>query len=258
MSDDAQLHGKVALVTGANRGIGLAISKKFLEAGAYVALTGRRIDRLKVLGNATERAIAVQLDVTDQKESLTAIQEVFQHFGRIDILVNNAGINTIMRFVDLDIETWDNIFKVNVYGVFLVTKAIVPLMIRQGGGKIINIASQAGKAGEAFNSTYSASKSAIVGLTQALARELGPYNITVNAICPGPVETDMMTSALIHFGELHGVSPEVHRTNLVDNIPIGRFLLPEDVATTVVFLASDAANGITGASIPVTGGMTMW
>jgi NAD(P)-dependent dehydrogenase (short-subunit alcohol dehydrogenase family) len=257
-----RLHGKVALVTGANRGIGLAVGQKFLEAGACVALTGRRTDaleeRIATLGSATERAIAFRLDVTDHAGTVLAIGEILQHFGHIDILVNNAGIDTIERFTDLDVETWDEIFRVNVRGVFLVTQAVVPLMIRQGAGKIVNVASQAGKVGEAFNSAYSASKFAVVGLTQALALELGSYNIAVNAVCPGPVETDMMTDALVRFGELYSMSPKVHRTNLVRNIPIGRLLLPKDVAAVVAFLASDAADGITGASIPVTGGMTMW
>jgi NAD(P)-dependent dehydrogenase (short-subunit alcohol dehydrogenase family) len=262
MSSDARLCGKVALVTGANRGIGLAIGRKLLEAGAYVALTGRRTDVLKkrfaTLKSATQRAVAVKLDVTDHAEIVVAINELLEHFGRIDILVNNAGLNVIKRFVDLDIATWDRIFGVNVRGVFLVTKAVVPLMIKQGKGTIINVASQAGKVGEALNSAYSASKFAIVGLTQSLARELGPYGITVNAVCPGPVETDMMTDALVRLGELHGVSAEAHRANLIRRIPLRQFLLPEDVAAVVACLASDAASGITGASIPVTGGATMW
>jgi NAD(P)-dependent dehydrogenase (short-subunit alcohol dehydrogenase family) len=262
MSSTTQLQERVALVTGSSRGIGLAIGQKLLEVGAHVAFAGRRTDALTEIiataGNAAERAVAVQLDVTEQAGIIAAIDKILQRFGRIDVLVNNAGIDFVNRFVDLEVEMWDRVFEVNVRGVFLVTKAVVPLMIRQGGGKIINVASQAGKVGEAFNSAYSASKFAIVGLTQALARELGTYNITVNAVCPGPVETDMMTDALQRFGAMYDVPPQVYRANLISNIPIGRTLLPEDIAAVVVFLVSETANGITGASIPVTGGMTVW
>jgi len=253
---------KVAVVTGSNRGIGWNIACKLVDSGLTVAFTARSTNtlekKIEFLNKNIDNVQIIKMDVTNQQQVKDAISNIIKKNGSIDILVNNAGINEIIKFIDLDFSDWKKILNVNLHGTFLVTKAVIPYMIKQKSGRIINMSSQAGKFGEAYNSSYCASKFAIIGFTQSLAHELAPFNIMVNAICPGPVETDMMTNAINRFAYINNVSFEEYRHSIIKRIPNYTLLSPKDVANAVAFLASDAACSITGASIPVTGGITMW
>jgi NAD(P)-dependent dehydrogenase (short-subunit alcohol dehydrogenase family) len=177
-------------------------------------------------------------------------------FGRIDILVNCAGVIKTSSALDLDEENWDETVNVNARGALFCAKHVAQHMIEEGiQGRIITIASQAGKRGEFYNCAYCASKAAAISITQTLALELAPYKITVNAVCPGVVETQMMRDVIADRAPLYGVTPEVYRENFLKEIPMGRIEQPEDVAKAVVFLASEYADYITGQALNVTGGM---
>ena len=185
------------------------------------------------------------------------VRGVVDDVGKIDILVNAAGILQETGFPDIEEEEWDRIFDINVKGVYLVTRAAVPHMIARREGKIVNISSRSGKDAQAGLSHYGASKFAILGLTQALAKELAGFNINVNAVCPGVIRTDMWEKILDTRSRREGVSKTVIYNRVIESIPLGRPQLPEDVANAVLFLCSEAARNITGEAINVNGGMRM-
>jgi NAD(P)-dependent dehydrogenase (short-subunit alcohol dehydrogenase family) len=255
------LNDKVALVTGASRGIGWAICEDLIRRGASVVASGRSLDTIEVQVEKIKKKgciLPVVMDVGDSESVNLAVQAAVDHFGKVDIVVNNAGVNRVSSLLELSVDDFDEIINVNLRGIYLVSRAIVPFMIRQGGGKIINIASQAGKVGEAFNSAYCASKFGVVGLTQSLARELAPAHIAVYAVCPGPVDTDMLRESLIRFAQFDGKTPEGILQNIIQHTAIGRLLSSEEVASLVSFLAADDNAVLTGASLQGTGGATLW
>ncbi len=239
------LRGKVALVTGGNRGIGRAISIALAEKGADVAVNYRRnresaeevVDLLSALG---VRAIAIQADVSDYGQVEAMVDAVVKSFGRLDILVNNAGITgEHVKLREIPLEEWDRILDVNLKGVFNCCKAAEPFL-RQAKGKIVNMSSVAGKMGGTIGSHYAASKAGIIGLTFALASELAP-DVMVNAVAPGPVDTDL-------------ISPEVKR-RLASIIPLGRIATPEEIAHAVIFLLEN--DYVTGEVVDVNAGRYM-
>ncbi|MBS7528164.1 3-oxoacyl-[acyl-carrier-protein] reductase [Fusibacter paucivorans] len=239
---------KVAIVTGASRGIGSAIAKALSENGYNLVLNYRASrDELEALAaTLTTEVVLVQGDVGSFEESEAIISAAKTHFGRVDLLVNNAGIardNLIMRMSEAD---FDAVNTTNLKGTFNCTKHVSRMMVKQRFGRIINISSVVGIFGNAGQANYAASKAGIIGFTKAIAKELAPRNITVNAIAPGFIETQM-TDAI----------SEEAKTASVDRIPLARFGKPEDIAKAVVFLASDDANYITGQVIQVDGGMTL-
>ncbi|QTM99114.1 SDR family oxidoreductase [Sediminibacillus dalangtanensis] len=246
------LNGKIAVVTGGARGIGKEIVKKLEEAGSTVIVADKGIhaDKLQTLQFA--------VDVTDRRAVEQFFQSVTNRFGTIDILVNNAGISTMAEVVEMEEEDWDSVMDVNAKGVFLASKYAAKQMKTAGnGGKIINISSQAGKNGYRYMGSYVASKHAVLGLTKVMALELAADNILVNAVCPGIIETEMKRTERVWGGELRGVEAAAIEAEDHSQVPLGRTGSPEDVADTVLFLASNAADYITGESINVTGGMTM-
>ena len=255
------LEGKVAVVTGASGGIGQAICSALLFEGAKVVCWSRRIylckRYIKKLKVENSRILTVDVDVTNRSQVEQAVGITLDNYSKIDILVNNAGCGGVAAIQLVDDHLWDKVFDVNVKSVYLCTQAIIKHMIDHKGGKIINIASQAGKIGQPFNSIYSASKFAVIGLTQSLAAELGRYNITVNSICPGNVKTKMMETALSQFSRFLNISADEYKEKVISNTPLGRFATPNEIAGIAVFLASKAADYITGASILVTGGLVM-
>ncbi|HEY3425568.1 MAG TPA: 3-oxoacyl-[acyl-carrier-protein] reductase [Negativicutes bacterium] len=245
------LDGKVAIVTGASRGIGRAVVIALAKAGAKVVINyaGNVIaaqEVEQVITNAGGQAILVQGDVSDAGAVEAMVKQTMDTYGRIDILINNAGItrdNLLMRMKE---EDWDMVMNTNLKGIFHCTKAASRIMMKQRSGKIINMTSVVGVMGNAGQSNYAAAKAGVIGFTKSMAKELSSRGITVNAIAPGFISTDM-TAVL---------SDQV-KTELATKVPLGRLGAPEDVAAAVLFLASDTANYITGQTLHVDGGMVM-
>ncbi|HET7094777.1 MAG TPA: SDR family NAD(P)-dependent oxidoreductase [Thermomicrobiales bacterium] len=264
-----KLHGKIAVVTGAGTGIGRAIALALANDGANVVATDLAAASAEQAAGALRgrgaEAAALRLDVTNRGEIDAAVQAIANRWGRIDIWCNNAGVSTMNRFVDLTEREWDFNMDVNAKGVFLCSQAVARQMMGQEPdaasglrGKIVNTASMAGKrGGVGYLAHYVASKFAVVGLTQATAAELAPRRITVNAVCPGYVRTGMQEREIAWEAGLRGVdAAEVERLYVADT-PLGRIETPEDVAGVVAFLASPAADFITGEAINVNGGSWM-
>ena len=250
------LDGKRALVTGGANGIGLAICRCLAAHGVRVALAD--LDAGKAREAATELGeehLGLAVDVRRRDAVERAVAEAVEGLGGLDILCANAGVSSMNRALDLTDEEWDATFDVNARGVFLTNQIAARYFAAQGHGVIVNTASLAGKVGAAFLGHYSASKFAVLGWTQALARELAPHRIRVNSVCPGFVRTGMQEREVAWESELRGVTPEQVLADYVAQTPLGRLEEPEDVATVVAFLASDAARFMTGQGINVTGGV---
>ena len=252
------LAGRCALVTGAGTGIGCAIAKALTSAGARVAVTDRDEAAARTVARALEGAVAFRLDVTDAAETADVIERAADAFGGLEIVCANAGVSTMNRVVDLGEAEWDHNMAVNAKGVFLTNQAAVRYWLAQGvKGVIVNTASMAGKQGVALLAHYAASKFAVVGFTQSLAREVAEHGIRVNCVCPGFVRTAMQAREVELEAKLRGMTPDAVRAEYIALTPLGRLEEPEDVADVVVFLASDAARFVTGEALNVTGGVRM-
>ncbi len=244
------LDGRVALVTGAGRGIGQAIATALAQAGAKVAVLSRTEANAQQVAQqilqAGGEAMPIAADVADATALENAIESVLNRWERLDILVNNAGINRDTLLLRMKDEDWDRVLEVNLRGAFVATRAALKPMLRQRWGRIINISSIVGLTGNAGQANYVASKAALIGFTRSVALEVGSRNITCNAIAPGLIETDM-TRAL----------PDNLREYALQRIPLGRFGTPEEVAFGVLFLCSDYASYITGQVLTIDGGLTV-
>ncbi|HMR33639.1 MAG TPA: SDR family NAD(P)-dependent oxidoreductase [Geminicoccus sp.] len=253
------LAGRRALVTGAGSGIGRAIARALVRDGASVAVTD--VDPAAAEAVAAEIGIAAfgsALDVTDGRATEAVVAEAARRMGGLDILCANAGISSMHLVQDLDETEWDRNMAVNAKGVFLSNRAVVRRWLADGTrGVIVNTASMAGKIGAPWLAHYSASKFAVVGFTQALAREVAPDGIRVNCVCPGFVRTSMQERELQWEASLRGTSIEAVRDDYVAQTPLGRLEEPEDVADVVAFLCGDAARFVTGEALNVTGGARM-
>lgn len=254
-----RLKGRVGLVTGAGRGIGRAIAVKFAREGADLFLCATRKETLgETAGLAAEYGRQTELhavDVADREAVEEMVRKAIEVFGQIDILVNNAGVYKPARFVDYEYKDFDRIMKVNVYGPFHVTQFVLRHMLERNTGKVINIASTAGKWASIHQSAYNTSKHALVGMTRCLALEMAPHGINVNAICPGMVQTDMVSQFTGEHAKIMGVTEEVVQGFMMQRIPMGRLLRPEEIADLAAYLASSESDGMTGQSILVDGGM---
>lgn len=246
-----KLEGKVALITGASRGIGREIALEFARLGANVAVNysgseakaNEVVDLIKEMGR---NAIAIKCDVSNSEAVTAMVKETIDTFGQLDILVNNAGItrdNLLMRMKE---EEWDDVININLKGVFLVTKAVTRQMMKQRSGRIINVASIVGVSGNPGQANYVAAKAGVIGLTKTTAKELASRNITVNAIAPGFISTDMTDK----------LTEEV-KTEMLRVIPLARFGEPKNIATVAAFLASEDSAYMTGQTLHVDGGMVM-
>jgi NAD(P)-dependent dehydrogenase (short-subunit alcohol dehydrogenase family) len=256
------LAAKRAVVTGAGRGIGRSIALAFAEAGAAVALIARTTPELYVVAGEIEamgRGSSVfPCDVTDPVQVVQTAEAIEAGFGPIDILVNNAGMAGSHKFLGHPDELWHRTIALNLTSVYYVSKAFAPAMVERREGRIINIASIAGKVGGRYTVAYTASKHGVLGLTRSLALELAPYNITVNAICPGWVDTPMTEAGIANIVARTGMTTEEARRTLESTSPQQRLVRPEEIASVAVFLAQDSSQGITGQAINVDGGTVMW
>jgi NAD(P)-dependent dehydrogenase (short-subunit alcohol dehydrogenase family) len=247
------LHGRVALVTGAGGGIGRAIARRLAREGVAIAVLDR--DGAAAEAVAAEiGGLAVRADVTCEDEVVRAVGAVLARLGPIDVLVNNAGVAWMGPALEMPLEALREMLRVNVEGVFIVSRAVLPHMIARPAGSVVNLASWAGKTGNAFFAGYSASKFAVIGLTQSLAREMALHGIRVNAICPGIVVDTAMRTAIESQQRQYGLPETAEREK---SIPIGRVSVPEDVARVAAFLASDESSYMTGESINLSGGLLM-
>lgn len=245
------LGGKIVVITGAGRGIGRAIAMKFAESGSKVVINYRNSmaqveELLHSIRNIGGEAIAVQADISKEEEAKTLIDTAVKQYGRLDVLVNNAGItkdNLMMRMPATD---FDSVIDINLKGTFFCMKHASSIMLKQRSGKIINISSVVGLTGNVGQINYAASKAGVIGMTKSAARELASRGITVNAVAPGFIETDMTDS----------LSDKVKEATIA-NIPLKRYGIASEVADAVSFLASEAANYITGQVLQVDGGMVM-
>lgn len=244
------LSGRVAFVTGASQGIGRACALRLAKEGAWVAVAARNQEKLAALVNeisaAGSKAVAFPLDVADEDQIKAAVKAAVAQLGKIDILVNNAGITRDQLVMRMKRADWDSVLQTNLTSAYLCIQQVIPSMLKQRWGRIINISSVFGQMGQAGQANYAASKAGLIGLTMAIAREVGSRNITCNAVAPGFIET-AMTEAL----------SDDFKQNAVKQIPLARVGTTEDIAGAVAFLASDDASYITGHVLSVNGGMLM-
>lgn len=256
-----KLENRVAFITGGGRGIGRAIALAFAREGARVAVAARTRAQVEAVAEEARglgrEALPLTCDVTDSQSVRSAVAATVERFKRLDILVNNAGTVERVKLVDCDEATWNQTIAVNLTGTYLCTRAALPHMLQAGYGRIINIASVAARHGVPFAPAYTASKHGVLGFTRAAALEVAPRGITVNAICPGWVETEMAEAAMRRIVEKTGRTPEQARQALEQMSPQGRMVHPEEVAELAVMLASDDARSITGQAINICGGSVM-
>ena len=261
MTSQFRLDGKTAFITGANRGIGRAIAIEFARAGANLFLFDRQTDRISGIAEEAQaqgvRALSREGDVTRPAEVEQAVAAAEEELGGIDVLVNCAAICQSIRFLDYTLEDWNRLMEINVAGTFLCSQAALRRMTGRGRGKIINLASIAGRIGSKFRACYNASKHAVIGLTRCIAVEFAEDGITANAICPGMVETDMFAGVVAGDAEISGVDQETMLAALQQRALQKRLLQPEEIATLALYLASPASDGMTGQAITYSGGIVM-
>ncbi len=251
-----KLKGKTALVTGGGRGIGRAIALGLAEEGAQVAVADILKDNAESVRREIEtlgvEGLGLAVDLTRRAEVTSAVEGILAQWGHIDILVNNAGWDKLEPFLESEEETWDRIIGINFKAILYVCKAVLPHMVAGGAGKVISIASDAGRVGSMGEAVYAGTKGAIIAFSKTLAREMARHRITVNVVCPGLTETPLLQGIRQQSPKSERVIDAVTRA-----IPLGRVGQPEDVAGAVVYLASPAADYVTGQTLSVSGGLTM-
>ncbi len=255
------LTGKVAVITGGSRGIGLGIAEAFAEAGVRVVVAGVNEERAQqAAAHVSEKygtaAKGLRADVRERAQIEQLLAETIQAFGQVDILVNSAGTETLAPVWELPEQDWDEVYSVNIKGVYRTCQVFARYMIERGiGGRIINVSSIGGKMGLTYRSHYSSSKSAVDSFTRVIARELIPYKINVNCICPGTVKTDLLEKVCEWEGRITQVPADVIMARCIEGVPLGRAIEPLEVGRVAVFLASEAASALVGQVINVDGGV---
>ena len=243
------LSGSVALVTGASRGIGAVIARRLAEAGVkvgvnYLSSPESAEEVVSSIISAGGEALMVEGDIAQEEPAKSTVQQVVSHWGRIDILVNNAGINRDRLLLRMNTDDWDQVIQVDLRGAFLCTRFVMPHLIKQRSGRVVNISSVVGISGNPGQANYAAAKAGLIGFTKSVAREVASRNVTVNALAPGYISTGMVEKL-----------SEDAREKILSRIPMGRFGAAEDVSEAVVFLCSKGASYITGEVLTIDGGM---
>jgi NAD(P)-dependent dehydrogenase (short-subunit alcohol dehydrogenase family) len=247
-----------ALVTGGGRGIGAAVALSLVGRGLRVTVLGRRLDVVQALvAEAPQQLHAVVADVSDAGQVAAALTEAQARFGRVEVLVNNAGQAESAPFLKTDAALWRRMLDVNLTGTMICTQAVLPGMLAAGWGRIVNVASTAGQVGYAYVSAYCAAKHGVVGLTRALALELATKGITVNAVCPGYTDTDLVRASVQRVVARTGRSADEARAEFVRSNPQGRLVQPVEVADAVAWLCGEGAGAVTGQAVSVSGGEVM-
>src|SRR5215468_4783501 len=256
-----ELAGQVAIVTGAGRGVGRATALELARLGADVVVAELDQDGAKRTAGEVaalgRRALAVPTDVTSRADLRGMVDRARAELGRIDILVNNAGIYRAAATLDVTEEHWDAVLDINAKGVFFASQAVLPAMIAQKSGSIVNLASMAGKIGSRTNLPYNASKAAVISMTKSLALAHAAEGVRVNCVCPGFVETDMWAAVAREQGALLGLTAEEFTRQRAGTVPLGRMERPEDVANVIGFLVSSKSGYMTGQALSVDGGLVM-
>ncbi len=256
-----RLEQQVAIITGASRGIGRAIAEAYAAEGAILCLIATDLERLaevkNSLGLPDDKLMTLGVNVTDRDACFHAVDEVTKRFGHVDVLVNNAGVYRSKSFLEYSPQDFQDMLDVNLFGVLNFMQACLPGMQNRKKGRIINMASTAGKWGSRNQSAYNVSKHAVVGITRCVALEASPYAVTVNAICPGFIQTDMVEELKTQVAKTSGVSPEDMVKAALTRVPLGRVLNPSEIAGLAVYLGSAESSGMTGQSIHVDGGMVL-
>ena len=256
--DEGSLAGRGAVITGGGRGIGAATARALAADGAHVVVSARSEDQIRAIADelqdAGHHAWAIPCDVADPDSVRALAAAARNHLGKIEILVNNAGIATSAPVHKLTLEDWNRVMAVNATGTFLCTQAMSGDMVKQGWGRIVNVASIAGKTGAPYIAAYAASKHAVLGFTRAMAAELAPTGVTANAVCPGYVETDMVGQAVANIVEKTGASQDQAKASIEATNPQGRILQSEEVAALIRFLCQPEAGGIHGQALVQDGG----
>lgn len=258
MTDETGLSGKITLVTGGASGIGAGIARVLASRGAVVAIGDLDGDAAATVAGGLPgdgKHLGVRLDVADRPSTDQAVTEIERQLGPVDVLINNAGVSSVAPFLDITDQDWDRLMGVNLRGVLVVTQRVLPPMLARRAGRIINISSMAGKEGLPNLAHYCATKFGVIGLTQSLAKEVAPSNITVNAVCPGVIRTPLWDDPAT--GILRELDGENGWRSFVDGIPLGRPQSAADIGHACAYLASDLAANITGESLNVSGGQQM-
>ena len=255
---DQSLAGRHALVTGGGSGIGAAVVHQLVAAGVKVTVLGRRRSVLEtIVAHYPDQLHAVVADVADAAQVSVAFASARQHFGPVHILINNAGQAASAPLLKTDVALWQQMLAVNLTGTFLCSQDALPDMLQAGWGRIVNIASTAGLTGYAYVSAYCAAKHGVIGLTRALALEVAKKGITVNAVCPGYTDTELLNDSIHNVMHKTGRTANEARAGFAVGNPQGRLVQPDEVANSVLWLCGAAASSITGQSIPVCGGEVM-
>lgn len=260
MSEESGAHlldGAHALITGGGTGIGSAVAARLSGMGARVTVVGRRPEPLQEVADGLDEAQAVPFDVADEAAVEEGIATATGRFGPVDVLINGAGAADSSPFARTSSDAWHAMLEVNLTGAFLVSRAVLPEMVERGWGRIVSVASTAGLKGYAYVAAYCAAKHGVIGMTRSLALEVAQKGVTVNAICPGYTETELLSESVANIVDKTGASEDQARAQLLESNPQGRFVSPEEVAEAAAWLVGRNAGAITGQAIVVAGGEVM-
>ena len=256
-----QLEDRVVIVTGAGRGIGREVAMVAAEAGAAVVLVSRTAAQLESVAAAVReaggRALVHACDLAEEPAAAAVVDAAIAEFGRVDVLVNNAAMNYVANLVMSKDERWRELYELNLFATVRLTRQVMKRLIRQKSGRIINVSSVSAKVGASYNAAYASSKAAMIGFTKSVAREVAKLGITVNAVCPWHVDTEMVREAMGQRAKMFGKTTDEYLAGIIAENPQGRIMTAREIAATCVFLMSHDARGITGQAINVDGGYVM-